>query len=125
MFTQSLAHWASAYEERINNNYTPEEVIYLRGEAAAAKALGIPWEQRGPKGPMEGGPRAWRGQNYRPNKGVWANRGGKNREFFALKYGGGRNKGSDKGGGTGKGTSKGTDKNDASGAASSRSAPSS
>ena len=56
MFTQSLAHWASAYEERINNNYTPEEIINLRGEAAAAKALGIPWEQRGPKGPMEGGP---------------------------------------------------------------------
>ena len=109
MFAQSLAHWASAYEERINNNYTPEEVINLRGEAAAAKAMGILWEQRGPKGPMEGGPRTWRGQNFRWNKGTWANRGGKNREFFNAKYGGGRNKGSYKGCDTGKGD-KGSDK---------------
>ena len=59
-------------------------------ERAAAKSSGMQgWDgMRGPLGPNEGGPAKWRGQTYRPGSARWANRGGRNREYYAWKYGG-------------------------------------
>ena len=56
----------------------PPEVYLkaLREERAAAEALGLDWQHRGPPGPSMGGPSTWRGQKYRENSGKWANRGG-------------------------------------------------
>ena len=59
--------------------------VSLKEEKAMAEDLGLRWQQRGPK--AEGRPERWRGQRYRPGTGKWANRGGKNREFFKQKYG--------------------------------------
>ena len=45
------------------------ELIELRAEAHVAREMGIPWQDRGPPGPAEGGPTTWRGQRYKPNTG--------------------------------------------------------
>ena len=54
----------------------PDEVHRLRFERAVSERAGLPWAQRGPLGPDQGGPRSWRGQNFRRQSGKWMNRGG-------------------------------------------------
>ena len=81
--------WAVAPEaRRRSNNLSQADVLRLRQEAAAAKACGIPWQERGPVGPEDGGPTHWRGQQWRSgaNNGQarWGNRGGKYREYYAT-----------------------------------------
>ena len=81
-----VAQWKAVY----NNRYTPEQIADLRAESEVARSMGLSWAQRGPVGPDEGGPLTWRGQQFRVNSGVWANRGGKSRTYFAAKFGRGR-----------------------------------
>ena len=78
-----IAQWKAVY----NNRYTPEQIADMRAESEVARSMGLSWAQRGPVGPDEGGPLTWRGQQFRVNSGVWANRGGKHRAYFAAKYG--------------------------------------
>ena len=53
--------------------YTAIEIDDLRKESQAAADNGTPWQERGPPN-GEGG--TWRGQQWRPSKGRWGNRGG-------------------------------------------------
>ena len=82
------------------------DVAVLRQEQALAKASGVPWRERGPPGPPEEGPEVWRGQKFRQGSNRYANRGGKQRAYFAAKYGGSKGGGKG-GGGKGKGGGKG------------------
>ena len=59
----------------------------LEAESTAAKALGVPWSQRGPRfGPEEGGPTTWRGSVWRPQTKKWATRGGRNLAYWSQVY---------------------------------------
>ena len=58
----------------------------MRAEENVARDMGLDWSLRGPPGPSEGGPKTWRGQNYREGNGKWANRGGKHRKWFTAYY---------------------------------------
>ena len=69
------------------------EWLSLQSERAAADVLKVPWQNRGPPGPDQGGPQTWRGQQYRPNTGKWANRGGKWKDWYAQYYSMGKGKG--------------------------------
>lgn len=79
----------------------PREVAsrgwYAREEAQSARSEpagwsediddpSLPWDARGPPGPMHGGPTTWRGQKYRRNSCRWANAGGRHRDKFSLYY---------------------------------------
>ena len=80
------------------NGYTVHDIVELRAEEKAAAERGLSWQERGPPGPEDGGPRRWRGQRYRPCSGKWANRGGWRtkakavgkgwKRFYDEKYGG-------------------------------------
>ena len=70
------------------------ELVELKAEEAIARALNVAWQRRGPPGPENGGPPRWRGQRYRPTTGKWANRGGRNQEYYRQLY---ANKGNRKG----------------------------
>ena len=75
----------------------------LRDEQALAASHGVPWKERGPPGPAEGGPEVWRNQRYRAGSNRYANRGGKQRAYFQAKYGGQSSSSGDQGKGKGKG----------------------
>ena len=81
-----------------------------------AQATGVRWQERGPPGPKAGGPSTWRGQPWREGSQRFAKRGGRNREYFAAKYGFGSSSSSSKGQGKGEGgcSSKGQGKGDSS-----------
>jgi hypothetical protein len=69
-------------------NVSEDELRALAAEAAVAKAYNLPWGNRGPPAPEAGDPdRHWRGQAHRSGTqgGAvrWANRGGRNREYFS------------------------------------------
>jgi hypothetical protein len=97
-------------------NHSPEELEMLRQEAEVAHRCGVPWQERGPPGPYEGGPEYWRGQSHRPGsnggQSRWGNRGGKHRDYYTamarIGFVGMPNKGTGKGdsvkGDKGKGT---------------------
>lgn len=89
-----------------SRHYSEASIRAFRAERIAAESAGMHgWEgMRGPLGPQEGGPQTWRGQQYRPGSQRWANRGGRNREYFAWKYGGGRGQGPSRGGSSGSGS---------------------
>jgi hypothetical protein len=91
---------------------TQEELFGLRAEERVARSMATPWQSRGPPGPDEGGPSSWRGQQYRPGTGKWANRGGRQKEYYTWLYSGkAKGKGKDKGKGKeGKGKDKAKDK---------------
>ena len=87
--------------------------MWLAAERAAAEALGVRWQDRGPPGPTEPSSETWRGQHWRPGSERWANRGGVNREWWAAYYkakGKSKGKGKSQEKGKGKGQSKGKDK---------------
>ena len=74
------------------------ELIESAAEADVAHELGVPWSERGPVGPDQGGPSTWRGQRFRHGTQRWGNRGGKYREYYKLLYSGkgkGKGKGKD------------------------------
>ena len=59
----------------------------LRAEATIARQLGLPWQERGPLPEMlPEGQMTWRGQQYRPNTGKWANRGGSHKQWYTDFY---------------------------------------
>jgi hypothetical protein len=62
----------------------------LHAEHEAAMELGVPWKDRGPPGPEDGGPTTWRGQQWRAGHGgglpKWANRGGKHKHLCTAYY---------------------------------------
>jgi hypothetical protein len=91
---------------------TQEELFGLRAEERVARSMATPWQSRGPPGPDEGGPSSWRGQQYRPGTGKWANRGGRQKEYYTWLYSGkAKGKAKDKGKGKeGKGKDKAKDK---------------
>ncbi len=66
-----------------SKNLTSSEVDRLWREQAFAKQCGVPWAERGPVGPDEGGPKFWRGQPFQANTRKWAKRGGRNKEYYA------------------------------------------
>ena len=63
----------------------PAFVTELRDERSSAEEHGLKWRQRGPP-PSDDGHDTWRGQQYRKGSERWANRGGKNREWWASFY---------------------------------------
>ena len=65
--------------------YGPYNSIYYRVEEKVAREKEISWRERGPRG--EDQPEHWKSQRWRPNGKRYANRGGRNREHFAEKYG--------------------------------------
>jgi len=65
---------------------TQDELLMLAAERDVATSNAIPWQQRGPPGPEEGGPSTWRGQQWREGSGRWANRGGANKNFYTEFY---------------------------------------
>ena len=67
--------------------YTEAELADLRGESKVAKAMGLRWQDRGPPpDQLPEGLTTWRGQQYRPKSGKWANRGGENKEWYTAYY---------------------------------------
>jgi hypothetical protein len=54
----------------------------LATERQVAFDLNVPWQQRGPPGPHEGGPVLWRNQKYREQSGKWSTRGGKHKDYW-------------------------------------------
>ena len=94
--------------------YSQQELLDLQAERAEAERRGLRWQERGPPGPKAGGPKTWRGQQYREGSGKWANRGGKWKDFYSKKYGPGgwawKCEPGDKGKGKGKGKSQGKGK---------------
>jgi len=60
----------------------------IRIEQTISFTYGRKFKDRGPPPPTEGGPQLWRNQAWRESSGRWGNRGGKNKEAFAAKYGG-------------------------------------
>ena len=72
-------------DELKSDKYTPEEIIQLRAEAAAAIELNVKWRDRGPPKPDDPSEK-WRGQAWRESSGRWANRGGVAREWYTAFY---------------------------------------
>lgn len=102
-----------------SSNLSADELERLRMEQRAAEASGMSWQERGPAGSNR--PSCWRGQSLR--KGAdggqvrYANRGGRNKEYYAqmaregrlVKTGVGKTR-VDKGKGKGKNAKAGSDK---------------
>ena len=63
----------------------PAFVTELQDERSSAEEHGLKWRQRGPP-PSDDGHDTWRGQHYRKGSERWANRGGKNRAWWASFY---------------------------------------
>jgi hypothetical protein len=63
---------------------TDAERLEAAAERTVAEAFGLSWQERGPPGPSCGGPQTWRGQQFREGSGKWANRGGRNQEYYRL-----------------------------------------
>jgi hypothetical protein len=79
-----------AAEEALNkvaheSLYGPYNAIYYGIEQKVAKEKGIGWRDRGPRGADQ--PLVWKSQRWRANGQRYSNRGGKNRQHFAAKYG--------------------------------------
>ena len=85
------------------HRWDTSDVAILREEQALAAKTGVPWRERGPPGPAEGGPEVWRNQRHRAGSNRYANRGGKQRAYFAAKYGGKSSSSGYQGKGKGKG----------------------
>ena len=62
-----------------SSDLSAEEVATLREEQQLAEDCGMTWAERGP---AEGQVENWRGQAWRAGSGRYANRGGKNREYY-------------------------------------------
>jgi hypothetical protein len=110
-------------------DWNSSEVIEI--EKAITFTYGKKFRERGPPAPKDGGPELWRNQVWRESAQRWGNRGGKNREAWAAKFGGksakasGQSKGKDEGKGSSKGKFgdyKGDGKGDSSSGGSSSSA---
>jgi hypothetical protein len=56
--------------------------VVLATESQVAYDLQVPWQQRGPPGPNDGGPMLWRNQKYREQSGKWSTRGGKHKDYW-------------------------------------------
>jgi hypothetical protein len=56
--------------------------IVLATESQVAYDLQVPWQERGPPGPNDGGPMLWRNQKYREQSGKWSTRGGKHKDYW-------------------------------------------
>ena len=69
-----LALTASMSQEELDQWWNLPAAI--AAESAAAVQYSVPWRERGPPGPGEGGPRHWKGASWRPNARRWATRGG-------------------------------------------------
>ena len=79
--------WVRPWHQGRCTDLDPLELLRLRHEEAAARAGGVPWQERGPYvEPGKGGGVFWRGQRHRPGlyggKVRFANRGGKNKEKY-------------------------------------------
>ena len=68
-----------------STDLSPEELNAVRAEQRSAEMCGMKWHERGPRG--DGRPECWRGQTLRKGadggKVRYANRGGKNKEYYA------------------------------------------
>ena len=105
-----------------SSNLSTEERQTRRDEQRMAELCGVPWQERGPAGRDGERPQFWRGQARRAGRDGggqrYANRGGKNKEYYkALARSGtlvvkhtGISKGKDKGKFTGKESGKGKGK---------------
>ena len=62
-----------------SSDLSAEEVATLRQEQQLAEDCGMTWAERGP---AEGQVANWRGQAWREGSQRYANRGGKNREYY-------------------------------------------
>ena len=62
-----------------SSDLSAEEVATLREEQQLAEDCGMTWAERGP---AEGQVANWRGQAWRAGSQRYANRGGKNREYY-------------------------------------------
>ena len=62
-----------------SSDLSAEEVATLREEQQLAEDCGMTWAERGP---AEGQVENWRGQAWRAGSQRYANRGGKNREYY-------------------------------------------
>ena len=109
--SSSTPHWQQAPNTLgRSSGLTMEAVAILKEEEALARKCYIPWQERGPPGPEEGGPRFWRGQQWREGKNGgqqrFSNRGGKYKEYYAnlarIGMVGGKGKAAGKSKGTGK-----------------------
>jgi hypothetical protein len=56
--------------------------VVLATESQVAYDLQVPWQERGPPGPNDGGPMLWRNQKYREQSGKWSTRGGKHKDYW-------------------------------------------
>ena len=89
-----------------------EYLIAMQAERVLAESFGLTWRERGPPGGPTPEMPTWRGQHWREGSGRWANRGGRNRDWYRAYYAGAHStKGKDgngKGhGGKGKGKASG------------------
>ena len=86
---QALADYQAA-EKAINavakeSLYGPFNECYYNVEKKVAIEKAIGWRDRGPRGPDK--PDIWKSQKWREKGQRYANRGGKNRDYFKQKYG--------------------------------------
>jgi len=76
---------ASSSGTKRKSNYTYEQVLDLRAEEAAARDMGVRWQDRGPPREHHDSD-TWRGQKRRESSGRWANRGGAAKAWYAAFY---------------------------------------
>ena len=82
-----LAEQTIREESASSNDKDAARKAYSVVETLLAKSTGTRWQDRGPEVRDMQRPGLWRQQRYRPEAKRWGNRGGKNREHFAAKYG--------------------------------------
>ena len=75
---------ASDRNSAVPGNNDNASHAYIVAEAAVAEQGNIKWRERGPRGPDK--PQEWRGQQWRESSQRYANRGGKNSEFWANHF---------------------------------------
>ena len=75
---------AEAAIRAASSDYFEEDEAYKAVETELAIKHNVKWRERGPK---DSDLTSWRGNRWRETSKRFANRGGKNREYFAAKYG--------------------------------------